>query len=122
MSRRSSKRGSAPHEIEKPHHKTTEAKESVSSDGSSSVSSSSDKEEESVHVAADSGWSTSATPRDGRRLQRGQSIKKAGATKYIIQKRGTTIIIQAKENGDQNNDGINSVQQPSKQDKRQRKL
>ena len=55
MSRRSSKRGSAPHEIEKPHHKTTEAEESVSSGDSSSVSSSSDEEEDSVHGAADSG-------------------------------------------------------------------
>ena len=55
MSRRSSKRGSDPNEIKKPHHKTTEAKESVPLDGSSSISSSSDKEEESVHVATDSG-------------------------------------------------------------------
>jgi hypothetical protein len=55
MSRRSPKRGSAPHEIEKPHHKTTEAEESVSSGDSSSVSSSSDEEEDSVHDAADSG-------------------------------------------------------------------
>ena len=41
MSRRSSKRGSAPHKIEKPHHKTTGSEESMLSDGSSSVSSSS---------------------------------------------------------------------------------
>jgi hypothetical protein len=39
-----------------------------------------------------------------------------------MQERGTIIIKQEKENGDQNKDGTNSVQQPSEQDKRQRKL
>ena len=55
MLRMSSKKGSIPHEIKKPHHKTTHAEESVASGDSSSVSSSSDKDEDSVHDAADSG-------------------------------------------------------------------
>ena len=82
------------------------------SDGSSSGSSSSGEEEESVH-------DTPASPRDGRRLQGRQSVKKVEATKHIIHKRGTTVIIQVKENGDQNNDRISSVQQPSEHHKRQ---